>query len=224
MVPRVAERMEGSVVGAERWLSAKVDFFNGDGLVAALGLTGCAGRAAGVVSTDLVSRGLAKPGTVSPLAFDCDGVVRGGSTLDLSKAVCGAGLRGSDGRAPPLPVGAADCPRRFGWGSVAEDFGKSARLPGWAGASPGTAGRSPRSEEVLPLEVNPFSVGEKALLFAVSPEREELASVGFLGLFVAPGKFGTLETVAADELDFGLTGFGLPGSANPFPAAELFAA
>ena len=55
MVPRVAERMEGSVVGAERWLPAKLDFFNGDGLVAALGVTGCAGRAAGVVSTDLAS-------------------------------------------------------------------------------------------------------------------------------------------------------------------------
>jgi hypothetical protein len=72
--------------------------------------------------------------------------------------------------------------------------------------------------------VNPFSVGEKALLSAVSPERVELASVGFLGSFFAPGKFGTLGSVAADELDFCLTGFGLAGSANPFPAAELFAA
>ena len=55
MVPGVGERMEGSVVGAERGLSAKADFFNGDGLVAALGVTGCAGRAAGVVLTGPVS-------------------------------------------------------------------------------------------------------------------------------------------------------------------------
>ena len=72
--------------------------------------------------------------------------------------------------------------------------------------------------------MNPFSLGAKVLLAAAPPEGVELTAVGFLGSSVASGKLGTLETVAADELGLGLTGFVFPGSAKPLPSDEGLAA
>ena len=149
MVAWVGERMEGSVVGAERFDSAKAPGLAGVGLTVALGVAGSVGRVAGLASAGPASVGLAEPGSrfsvLSGLASPA-----GDLTRDLSNAVCGAGLRGTDGTVPLWGEGEPGWLNRFGWASGADDSSEFAKLEGLAGASPGTAGRRPRPADALP--------------------------------------------------------------------------
>ena len=124
----VGDCMEGSLAGTERVVSATVCGCPMGGALDALGVAGNEGRVEllGPLLRLAGTVGLFKPGVLPKGSGDWVGPVGGGRILDLSKAVCGAGLRGSVGVIPLLAGREPGVFSRLGLASGAVGSAKSA--------------------------------------------------------------------------------------------------